>query len=64
MPKRGWSKMDHDEKLEALKDDLDKLYDRVDAHERTMEKLVDDIDRSFKRLGDEIFELKQSLARK
>jgi ribosome assembly protein YihI (activator of Der GTPase) len=60
---RAWDKMDHAEKLEALTD-LDTIYDRVDAHERTMRQHADHVDRVFTRLAAEIYELKQVLARK
>jgi ABC-type transporter Mla subunit MlaD len=61
---RGWGRMDHDEKLEALKDDLDRLYDRVDDNEKTIKKLIEHVDRTFTRLDADISELRQSLARK
>jgi hypothetical protein len=61
---RGWDRMDHDEKMEALKADLDRLYDRVDANEKTMKKLVEHIDRTFTRLAADISELQQALPHK
>ena len=59
MAKRGWSRMDTDDKLEALKADLDQLYDMVTANEKTLKALIERVDRSFKQLSDELRALKR-----
>jgi hypothetical protein len=48
---RGWDKMNHDEKLEALKVDLDNIYERVDNLEKNMKRFIEYVNREFKRLG-------------
>jgi hypothetical protein len=59
--KLGWDKMDVEKRAEALKIDLDQLYDKFAAHERTMKQLIEHIDRNFRRLDAGISELRQSL---
>ena len=57
---RGWDKMDHDEKLEALKADLDKLHERVDNLEQNVKRLIEHVNREFKRLDGDISDLRRS----
>jgi hypothetical protein len=38
---RGWDKMSHDEKLEALKVDLDKLYEKFDNLEQNVKRFIE-----------------------
>jgi hypothetical protein len=59
MTRRGWSRMDTNEKLEALKTDLDQLYDMVAANEKTLKTLIEHVDRSLKQLSDELYALKK-----
>lgn len=51
--------MDTNEKLEALKTDLDQLYDMVAANEKTLKTLIEHVDRSLKQLSDELYALKK-----
>jgi hypothetical protein len=59
MTSRRWSQMETNEKMEALKTDLDQLYDMVAANEKTLKVLIDHVDRSFKQLSDELHALKK-----
>jgi hypothetical protein len=59
MTKRGWRWMETDEKLEALKTDLDQLYAMVAANEKTLKALTEHVDRGFKQLSDELYALKK-----
>ena len=60
---RGWSQMTADKKMEALKADLDQLYNMVTAHEKTLKELIEHIDRNFRQLGGDISSLQQALSR-
>ena len=56
--------MSADEKVEALKADLDQLYEIFAAQERTMKQLIEHIDLTFTRLGVDISALQQVLRHK
>jgi hypothetical protein len=57
---RGWDKMSHDEKLEALKVDLDKLYEKFDNLEQNVKRFIEYVNREFKRLAGDTSVRRQS----
>jgi hypothetical protein len=59
MTKLGWRRMETNEKLEALKTDLDQLYAMVAENEKTLKVLIEHVDRNFKQLSDELHALKK-----
>jgi len=60
----GWSQMDHDQRLEALKADLDQLYNVVQRNEEAMREFADRVDKAFRQLSADIVGLQQSLSRR
>jgi hypothetical protein len=56
--------MDHDQRLEALKADLDQLYNVVQRNEEAMREFADRVDKAFRQLSADIVGLQQSLSRR
>jgi hypothetical protein len=52
--------MSHDEKLEALKVDLDKLYEKFDNLEQNVKRFIEYVNREFKRLAGDTSVRRQS----
>jgi hypothetical protein len=73
----GWQNMNADQKITALKIDLDRLYDRVELQESALKHLIERIDQTFdkvdqnfqqfdhtiKQIAADVSELKKSLSR-
>ena len=56
--------MTPDQKLEAVKSDLDQLFDMVDRNERAITEFAEQADRAFKQLSAELSDLRQALSKR
>jgi SMC interacting uncharacterized protein involved in chromosome segregation len=56
--------MDHDEKLEAIKSELDQLFAMSAERDKTMKELAEHINRTFRKFDADISELRRVLSQR